>query len=108
MATGHESLDTDTTEKMAPQARSLSDRGNGQSRQGAAERCADCGDLAEGEKRPGFSGARLCDSAVSTTRPLSRRTADQLTALAAGTIWPLKSAGVPGRSPVNKILPSTA
>src|SRR5262245_53311344 len=60
----------DGIRNLAPEAGSLSDRGDGQSRQGAAERRADRGDLAEGEKRPGFSGARLCDSAVSKTRPL--------------------------------------
>ena len=68
-ATGHEAMDTDTTDKMDSEtwhspARALSDRGDGEPRQGAAEGRADRGDLAEGEEGPRLSGARLCDRAV--------------------------------------------
>ena len=50
---------------LYPAARPLSDRSHGQSRQGAADRRADRGDLAEGRKGPGLSGARLRHSAVN-------------------------------------------
>ena len=70
IATGHEAMDTDTTDKMESEtwhspARALSDRGDGQSRPGAGQRRADRGELAESARRPRLPGARLCDFAVS-------------------------------------------
>ena len=69
-ATGHELMDTDTTDKMDSEtwilpAWPLPDRGHGKSRQGAADRSAHRRDLAEGERRPRLSGARFCGFAVN-------------------------------------------
>src|ERR1700731_3726197 len=50
--------------KFLVEERPLSDRGHGQSRQGARQGRFDCGELAEGQGRSRFSRAGLCDSAV--------------------------------------------
>ena len=73
-ATGHEALDTDTTDKMEfgnlfAAARPLSNRGDGQSRQGAGEGRADRGDLAEGAQGIGLPGARFRHPAVTRVCP---------------------------------------
>ncbi len=62
---GHRHHRQDEFRDLDPAARPLSDRGHGESRQGAADRSAHRRDLAEGEKRPRLSGARFCDFAVN-------------------------------------------
>src|SRR4029079_13774009 len=49
---------------LYPSAWPLSDRSHGQSRQGTAERRADCRDLAEGPQRTRVSCQGFCDFAV--------------------------------------------
>ena len=75
-ATGHESLDTDTTDNdgvggLSAAARTLSDRGDGQSRPSARPRRAYRCDLAQGAQWARISCPRFCDPAV-TLRLLAR------------------------------------
>ncbi len=86
-ATGHEAMDTDTTDKMEsetwlPAARALSDRGDGEPRSGAAEGRAHRGDLAEGEEGLGLPGAGVCDPAVIRRQSYGRRRHDGAALLA--------------------------
>ena len=62
---GHRHHRQDGFGNLDPAARPLPDRGHGQSRQGAADRRAYRGDLAESGKRSRLSRARFRDSAVN-------------------------------------------
>ena len=68
-AIGHEGLDTDITETMElrdldPEERPLPDRGHGQSRSSAGDRCGHRRDLAQGRERLWLPGAGVRDTAV--------------------------------------------
>ncbi len=78
-ATGHEAMDTDTTDKMDSETYILQ-HGHYQIEVMAnldkvpAKRRADRGDLAEGEERPRLPGARLCGPAVGASMSASQST----------------------------------